>query len=126
MLTASYAPMWADIAYGVPAPRFIQPLVRIDGMVQDMPQGYQLAPCFLPPTILQLDECEMTLRVNDALLDLRPLLPCFQVGSAGVGPGEEPSEGYLPFHLNKATGELYIYAAGEWLKTASGVFNVVL
>lgn len=91
-----------------------------------MPAGYRMDPCFMAPTLLQLDECDMTLRVNDALLDLRPLLPCFQVGAAGEGPGDEPSAGYLPFHINKVTGELFIYAGGEWLKTAAGVFNVVL
>jgi hypothetical protein len=114
MLTAKCVPVWKDIHYGVPQPRFIRPLVRIDGMAQDMPQGYHIDPCFLPPTILQLDECELLLRVNDALLDLRPLLPCFKV-AAGVGaPAGEPSQGYLPFYLDKAAKKLWVYAGGEW------------
>ena len=34
--------------YGGPNPRYIKPLVRINGMVQDAPFGYTLNPCILP------------------------------------------------------------------------------
>lgn len=118
MLTAKH--QWADnIQYGVPDPRFIRPLVRIDAMVQDAPQGYILDPCFLPPTILQLDECDLTLRVNDALLDLRPLLPCFQVAASSGVPSGPPSDGYLPFYVDQLTRILWVYAGGQWIQTNS-------
>ena len=34
--------------YGSPNPRYIRPVVRINGMVQDTPVGYVVNPCFLP------------------------------------------------------------------------------
>lgn len=34
--------------YGSPNPRYIRPVVRINGMVQDAPVGYVVNPCFLP------------------------------------------------------------------------------
>ena len=34
--------------YGSPNPRYIRPVVRINGMVQDAPVGYVINPCFLP------------------------------------------------------------------------------
>lgn len=34
--------------YGIPDPRYIRPLVRINGMIQDMPFGYKFNPCWLP------------------------------------------------------------------------------
>jgi hypothetical protein len=115
MLNSTCVPKWADVQYGTPKPRFIIPLVRIDAMTQDMPKGYTIDPCFLPPTILQLDECAMLLRVNDALLDLKPLLPCLSVAASGAAPTNPPSAGYLPIHVNKVTKKLSVYAGGEWV-----------
>ena len=34
--------------YGSPNPRYIRPVVRINGMVQDAQVGYVVNPCFLP------------------------------------------------------------------------------
>ena len=34
--------------YGSPNPRYIRPVVRINGIVQDAPVGYVVNPCFLP------------------------------------------------------------------------------
>lgn len=34
--------------YGSPNPRYIRPVVRINGMVQDAPVGYVVNPCVLP------------------------------------------------------------------------------
>lgn len=34
--------------YGSPNPRYIKPLVRINGMANDVPFGYTLNPCILP------------------------------------------------------------------------------
>lgn len=34
--------------YGSPNPRYIKPLVRINGMTNDVPFGYTLNPCILP------------------------------------------------------------------------------
>ena len=40
--------MGTPISYGSPNPRYIRPVVRINGMVQDAPVGYVVNPCFLP------------------------------------------------------------------------------
>jgi hypothetical protein len=117
MLSAKCVPKWKDVEYGVPHPRFIRPLVRINGHTEDAPEGYVIDPCFLPPTVLQLDECDMTLRVNDALLDLNPLLPCFKVAASDGPPVNPPSAGYLPFNFDVTNSQLYVYAGGVWHKS---------
>ncbi len=40
--------MGTPTTYGSPNPRYIRPVVRINGMVQDAPVGYAVNPCFLP------------------------------------------------------------------------------
>lgn len=40
--------MGTPSTYGSPNPRYIRPVVRINGMVQDAPVGYVVNPCFLP------------------------------------------------------------------------------
>ena len=40
--------MGTPTTYGSPNPRYIRPVVRINGMVQDAPVGYVINPCFLP------------------------------------------------------------------------------
>ena len=40
--------MGTPTTYGSPNPRYIRPVVRINGMVQDAPVGYVVNPCFLP------------------------------------------------------------------------------
>ena len=40
--------MGTPSTYGSPNPRYIRPVVRINGMVQDVPVGYVVNPCFLP------------------------------------------------------------------------------
>ena len=40
--------MGTPSTYGNPNPRYIRPVVRINGMVQDAPVGYVVNPCFLP------------------------------------------------------------------------------
>lgn len=116
MLTAKLDPMWYEsVHYGSPAPRVIKPLVRINGMVEDMPTGYIIDACLLPPTILQLDECDLTLRVNDALLNLQALLPCFKVAAASGVPQNPPSAGYLPLYVDQLTSKLWVFAGGIWI-----------
>lgn len=108
---------WKTLNYGIPTPRFISPLVRINGVTDEMPAGYHISHCNLPPTVLQIDECNLTLRVNDAQISLLALLPCFQI-AAGTGvPNNPPSDGYLPFYVDQATKDLYAYAGGNWIKT---------
>lgn len=41
-------PLTPNKSYGVPNPRYIRPIVRINGLVQDMPFGYKFNPCWLP------------------------------------------------------------------------------
>ena len=40
--------MGTPTTYGSPNPRYIRPVVRINGMVQDAPVGYVVNPCFIP------------------------------------------------------------------------------
>ena len=40
--------MGTPTTYSSPNPRYIRPVVRINGMVQDAPVGYVVNPCFLP------------------------------------------------------------------------------
>ena len=48
-------------AYGTLSVRYIKPVVRINGMVQDAPQGMKLNPCYLP-----MDEIASTIGTGTA------------------------------------------------------------
>lgn len=38
--------------YGVPEDRVFKPLVRINGVIQDAPQGYKIDACYLPNALV--------------------------------------------------------------------------
>jgi hypothetical protein len=118
MITATTNRKWLlTTQQGGPKPRYFKPLVFVNKQMQEADLGYSLDPTFMPPTILQLDECELVLRVNDAQLDLKALIPAFRI-SAGTGaPTGIPSAGYLPFYLDQNNSNLYVYAGGSWYKT---------
>jgi hypothetical protein len=119
----SLIPHWPDVSYGVPQPRFIKPLVRINGMVEDAPHGYKIDPCYLPPTILQLDVCGFLLRVNDAIIDLEPMLICFRDGLAPL-EGEvlltSDNAGLVPIGRLYGPAETRPAGATEPVYTCSG------
>lgn len=111
---------WAtNTNYGSPQPRYISPVVLINKQMEEIPKGYKIDPCLLPSTILQLDECEQILRVNDAQIDLKGLMPCLQAAAGNGPPTGKPSAGYLPFYADLSNNnKLYIYAGGSWLATS--------
>lgn len=39
------------VRYGAPSIRVFKPLVRINGLMQDAPEGYKIATCYLPDVI---------------------------------------------------------------------------
>lgn len=109
---------WYGVLYGTPKPRYIRPLVRINGMTEDMPFGAKFDPCLMPPTILRIDTCNQTLQVNDAMVSYKDIFPCKQV-AVGVGaPVNPPSDGYYPIYIDTATGIQYTYAGVRWYQTS--------
>ena len=110
---------WASVTYGGPAPRVIRPLVRINGMVEDMPIGYKFDRCLLPSTILKIDPCAQTLQVNDAMTSYADMFPCVKLPMGSDTPVAPPSDGYYPFYLKlltPTTANLFGYTGTAWVK----------
>ena len=108
---------WYSVTYGTPNPRFIRPLVRINGMTEDMPFGYKFDPCLLPPTVLRINNCNQTLQVNDAMISYKDMFPCMKLPNGSGAPVSAPQEGYYPFYLDLTTKDFYVFVAGTWYKT---------
>ena len=108
---------WYDVHYGTPTPRYIRPLVRINGMTEDAPYGYKLHPCFLPKTVLVIDHCAQTLQVNDTKVSYADMFPCLKLPVGSGAPTGAPAEGYYPFYLDLVTKDFYVFESGTWYKT---------
>jgi hypothetical protein len=107
---------WASVTYGGPAPRVIRPLVRINGMVEDMPVGYKFDRCLMPDTILKIDPCAQTLQVNDAMVSYADMFPCMKLPVGTGAPLAAPQAGYYPFYLDLSTKDFYVFNSGTWVK----------
>ena len=108
---------WYSVTYGTPNPRFIRPLVRINGMTEDMPFGYKFDQCIMPPTILRINNCEQTLQVNDAMISYADMFPCLKLPVGSGAPTAPPADGYYPFYLDLVTKDFYVFESGTWYKT---------
>ena len=112
-------PYWYDVHYGTPHPRYIRPLVRINAMTEDAPFGYKLHPCFLPSTIVVIDNCAQTLQVNDTKVSYADMFPCDKLAIGSTDPVTSPSEGYYPFYLKlltPTTANLFAHNGNSWIK----------
>ena len=110
---------WYSVTYGTPNPRFIRPLVRINGMTEDMPFGYKFDPYLMPPTILRINNCNQTLQVNDAMISYKDMFPCLKLPVGSDDPVNAPSEGYYPFYLKlltPTTANLFAHTGTAWVK----------
>ena len=107
---------YQSLQWGTPNPRYIRPLVRIDGLTQDMPLGAKFDPCFLPPTLLRFDPCAKTLQVNDAMVSLAELVPCPKLPMGAGAPTGTLGDGYLPLYIDTTTNESYYYDSNGWTK----------
>lgn len=70
---------------GVPQPRYIQPLVRINGVVEEAPHGWTFDPCMLPAGLTPVNLIGNTLTVNGVQVVIPPVTPP-SVLSNGVPP----------------------------------------
>lgn len=114
--TDAFPRQWYTVTYGTPSPRYIRPLVRINGMVEDAPVGYKLDPCMLPPTIMKVDDCNQTLQVNDAMIKYSDMFQCLKLPVGSGAPTGKPAEGYYPFYLDIVTKNFYVFDSDTWYK----------
>lgn len=103
-----------NVTYGTPNPRYVRPLVRVNSMVEDMPQGYKLDPCLLPDTVVRIDNCNKTLTVNSTMVSYADMFDCMKLGAGAGAPVNAPSEGYYPFYFDVQAKKLHVYVNGTW------------
>lgn len=106
-----------DIHHGTPETRVVKLLVRVDGIIQDVPEGYKLPQCVLPTLTVtaEVDGCGQTLTINNQALDLSGLFSCMEIPQYEGHPEAAPSKNDYPIGYEPDNNTFYAYVNGAWL-----------